>query len=327
MPIVKVNSRQILDYVGYPTVEVDIVVNDSGFRASVANVFNPYEHGCVQLRDLDENVYKGSSVKKAVDNVKKVLGEGLIKSQLEVQQQNDIDTAMRTLDNTADKSNLGANAILPISIAVVKAAAFKKSMAINTYVASLIKNSDCSTYIPVPAFTLIRGGEFTQSKLSFDEFMILPTGARDLQEAHSMAYNIIEVLKDKLETPLVGNTGFLAPNLEENTEAIQHIEDAIKGAGYEGKVKIAINVNASAFFKDGKYDLKFKSEESDPEEYKSTEDMITMYKEIKTNFPSVIMLEDPLHKDDYDGWTTLTTDLPNVMMQIVYRSDWSTSVR
>ncbi|KAF3423462.1 hypothetical protein E2986_10661 [Frieseomelitta varia] len=302
MPIKSIKARQIFDSRGNPTVEVDLVTDDGLFRAEVPSGASTGVHEALELRDNDKSKYHGKSVFKAVENINSIITPELLKSNLEVTQQTDIDNLLLKLDGTPNKSKLGANALLDI----INNFNFR-------YIAELAGNSDI--ILPVPAFNVINGGSHAGNKLAMQEFMILPTGAANFTEAMRMGTEVYHHLKAGikkkfgLDATAVGDEGGFAPNILENKEALNLIIDAIKVAGYEGKIKIGMDVAASEFYKNGKYDLDFKNEKSDPSTYLESQALKNLYLEFVKEFP-IVSIEDPFDQDDWDSWTSITSSTP-----------------
>lgn len=225
------------------------------FRAAVPSGASTGIHEALELRDGDKSMYHGKSVFKAVDNVNKVIAPKLIAKNFDVREQFQIDEFMLELDGTENKGNLGANAILGVSLAVCRAGAAQKGVPVYRHIADLAGNS--KVILPVPAFNVINGGSHAGNKLAMQEFMILPTGAKSFTEAMRMGsevyHHLKSVIKRKfgLDATAVGDEGGFAPNILENKEALELITEAIKAAGYTGKIDIGMDVAASEFYKEG----------------------------------------------------------------------------
>ncbi|CAB4065583.1 ENO [Lepeophtheirus salmonis] len=289
MPIKHIHARQIYDSRGNPTVEVDLTTERGIFRAAVPSGASTGVHEALELRDKD-STWHGKSVLKAVKNVNDVLGPDL--------------------DGTDNKSKFGANSILGISMAVCKAGAAHKGVPLYRHIADLAGVKE--VMMPVPAFNVINGGSHAGNKLAMQEFMILPTGAPSFTEAMRMGSEIYHHLKALikkkygLDATAVGDEGGFAPNFQANGEAIDLLVGAIEKAGYTGKIKIGMDVAASEFYKNGKYDLDFKNEESKEADWLTSEALGEMYKGFIKDAP-VISIEDPYDQDDWEGWTALTS--------------------
>uniref|UniRef100_G3MM94 Enolase n=2 Tax=Amblyomma TaxID=6942 RepID=G3MM94_AMBMU len=310
MPIKRIYARQIFDSRGNPTVEVDLLTEKGLFRAAVPSGASTGIHEALELRDGDKSKYMGKGVSKAVNNVNQVIGPQLIGKGFDVTDQTKIDEFMLELDGTENKGNLGANAILGVSLAVCKAGAAQKGVPLYRHIADLAGNS--KVVMPVPAFNVINGGSHAGNKLAMQEFMILPTGASSFTEAMRIGsevyHNLKSVIKQKfgLDATAVGDEGGFAPNILDNKEALELIKEAISKAGYEGKVEIGMDVAASEFYKDGKYDLDFKNPNSDPNSYLSREQLKEVYEDYIRSYP-IVSIEDPFEQDDWDAWTALNT--------------------
>ncbi len=301
--IEKTAAREILDSRGNPTVEVDILLDDGTLgRAAVPSGASTGLHEACELRDGDSKRYLGKGVTKAVNNVTEIIGPKI--KGLDPSEQENIDKVMIELDGTENKSNLGANAILGVSIAVARAAA----SSLNKPVYSYIGNDD-ARIIPVPMMNIINGGEHADNNLDIQEFMIMPVGTDNFKDALRMGAEVFHCLKKILSTKgyntNVGDEGGFAPELKCNEEALGTIMEAIKKAGYEpGKdILLALDTAANEVYRDGKYVLKA---ESDPE--KSIEGMISFYEDLISNYP-IYSIEDGLAEDDWDGWKALTEKL------------------
>ncbi|KAK8784098.1 hypothetical protein V5799_009539 [Amblyomma americanum] len=310
MPIKRIYARQIFDSRGNPTVEVDLLTEKGLFRAAVPSGASTGIHEALELRDGDKSKYMGKGVSKAVNNVNQVIGPQLIGKGFDVTDQTKIDEFMLELDGTENKGNLGANAILGVSLAVCKAGAAQKGVPLYRHIADLAGNS--KVVMPVPAFNVINGGSHAGNKLAMQEFMILPTGASSFTEAMKMGtevyHNLKSVIKQKfgLDATAVGDEGGFAPNILDNKEALELISEAINKAGYSGKIEIGMDVAASEFYKDGKYDLDFKNPNSDPNSYLTREQLKEVYEDFIRSYP-VVSIEDPFEQDDWDAWTALNS--------------------
>merc|ERR1711981_181123 len=310
MPIKKIFSRQIYDSRGNPTVEVDLTTEKGIFRAAVPSGASTGIYEALEMRDKAET-WHGKGVQKAVHNVNNLIAPELVKSGLDPVEQVKIDTLLLKLDGTENKNTLGANAILGVSMAVCKAGAAHKGVPLYRHIADLAGVKD--VMMPVPALNIINGGSHAGNKLAMQEFMILPTGAASFSEAMKMGsevYHHLKLLikaKYGLDATAVGDEGGFAPNFQNNAEAIKLCEDAIAKAGYTGKIKIGMDVAASEFFKDGKYDLDFKNKDSKPEDWITSDALCEMYKGFVKDAP-VVSIEDPFDQDDWAGWTKLTAE-------------------
>ena len=303
--IEKTIAREILDSRGNPTVEVDIILDDGTMgRAAVPSGASTGRHEACELRDTDPKRYLGKGVTKAVNNVTETIGPKI--KGLDPSEQENIDKLMIELDGTENKSNLGANAILGVSIAIARAAASVSNKPVYKYL-----GNDDAHIIPVPMMNIINGGEHADNNLDIQEFMIMPVGADSFSEALRIGAEVFHCLKKILNAKgcntNVGDEGGFAPELKCNEEALGTIMEAINKAGYDpGKdVLLALDVAANEVYKDEKYVLKA---ESDPE--KSIEAMISFYEALISNYP-IYSIEDGLAEDDWDGWKALTGKLGN----------------
>jgi len=317
MPIKSILARQIFDSRGNPTVEVDLTTELGLFRAAVPSGASTGVHEALELRDEEKNNYHGKGVKKAVDHINKSIGPEVLKAGLEVTQQEEIDNFMLKLDGTENKSKFGANAILGVSLAVCKAGAAKNKLPLYKHIADLAGNKNI--ILPVPAFNVINGGSHAGNKLAMQEFMILPTGATTFTEAMKMGSEVYHHLKKVinakfgLDATAVGDEGGFAPNILNNKDALNLIQDAIEKAGYTGKIEIGMDVAASEFHKDGCYDLDFKNPNSDKSQWLSPEKLTNLYQEFISEFP-MVSIEDPFDQDHWDAWSNMTA---NTKIQIV----------
>ncbi|KKB47899.1 MULTISPECIES: phosphopyruvate hydratase [Parabacteroides] len=303
MKIEKITGREILDSRGNPTVEVDILL-ESGVmgRASVPSGASTGEHEALELRDGDKKRYCGKGVQKAVDNVNKIIAPALVG--MSALDQVGIDQAMLKLDGTKTKSNLGANAILGVSLAVAKAAANYLDIPLYRYIGGT------NTYVmPVPMMNIINGGSHSDAPIAFQEFMIRPVGASSFKEGLRMGAEVFHALKKVLHdrglSTAVGDEGGFAPALEGTEDALNSILAAIKAAGYEpGKdIMIGMDCAASEFYKDGIYDYtKFEGDKG----VKRTSDEQVDYLEKLIDAYPIDSIEDGMNENDWDGWKKLT---------------------
>lgn len=303
MKIEKITGREILDSRGNPTVEVDVVL-ESGImgRASVPSGASTGEHEALELRDGDKHRYGGKGVQRAVENVNTIIAPRLIG--MCALNQMGIDRAMLELDGTKTKSNLGANAILGVSLAVAKAAANYLDIPLYRYIGGT------NTYVlPVPMMNIINGGSHSDAPIAFQEFMIRPVGATSFKEGLRMGAEVFhalkKVLKDRGLSTAVGDEGGFAPTLEGTEDALNSILAAIKAAGYEpGKdVTIGLDCASSEFYKDGIYDYtKFEGAKG----RKRTADEQIDYLEKLINEYPIDSIEDGMSENDWEGWKKLT---------------------
>jgi phosphopyruvate hydratase len=303
MEIVKITGREILDSRGNPTVEVEVVL-DSGFigRAAVPSGASTGEHEAIELRDGDKNRYCGKGVLKAVQNVNEIIAPALFG--MSALEQRTIDQKLIELDGTPTKSNLGANAMLGVSLAVAKAAAAELDIPLYRYIGGT------NTYVlPVPMMNIINGGSHSDAPIAFQEFMIRPVGACCFREGLRMGAEVFHALKKVLKgrglSTAVGDEGGFAPALNGTEDALNSILEAIRTAGYEpGKdVTIALDCASSEFFKEGVYDYtKFEG----PNGAKRTpEEQVAYLKSLTEQFP-IDSIEDGMAENDWEGWRKLT---------------------
>ncbi|CAM9384576.1 unnamed protein product [Ascophyllum nodosum] len=306
--ITGIKGRYIIDSRGNPTVEVDVTTKEGLFRASVPSGASTGVYEAVELRD-GGSLYMGKGVSKAVDNVNKTIAPAL--TGMDTTDQDGIDAKMIELDGTDNKSNLGANAILGVSLAVSKAGAGAKGVPLYQHYADLAGNSDL--VLPVPSFNVINGGEHAGNKLAFQEFMILPTGAETFSESMSMGcevyHHLKAVIKDKYgqDACNVGDEGGFAPNIQSSIEGIELLMAAIKKAGYDEKVVVGMDVASSEFLMpDGRYDLDFKNPGGDQQ--LTGEELGQFYKDLSSKYP-IVSIEDPFDQDDWANYSPFTADI------------------
>merc|ERR1712060_435178 len=313
-------ARQIFDSRGNPTVEADLTTTKGSYRAAVPSGASTGIYEALELRDKIKEDYMGKGVSKAVANINTVIGPALVG--MDPTKQKEIDDKMvQELDGSKNewgwsKSNLGANAILAVSMAACKAGAASKNMPLYKHIAELAGNPTDKFYMPVPAFNVINGGSHAGNKLAMQEFMILPVGASSFTEAMKMGsevyHNLKTVIKDKYgqDACNVGDEGGFAPNILDNTEGLDLLVEAIEKSGYTGKVKIGMDVVASEFWKDEEkvYDLDFKTSDNDKSQCKSGEALLDLYKELCDKYP-MISIEDPFDQDDFPSYGKMTADL------------------
>jgi enolase len=297
--IAKISARQILDSRGNPTVEVDVFTSNGILgRAAVPSGASTGIHEAVELRDGDEGHYLGKGVQKAVNNVNAVLNEAL-EGQY-IMDQVAIDNYMRSLDGTANKSKLGANAILGVSLAIAKAAAQETGMPLYRYVGGVGANT-----LPVPMMNILNGGSHADNKIDIQEFMVMPFGANTFSEGLQMGTEIFHtlkgVLKGKGHSTNVGDEGGFAPNLGSNEEAIEVVLEAISKAGYTPgeDVHIALDAASSEFYKEGKYVFDSTGDK------RTSSEMVDFWKDWTAKYP-IVSIEDGLAEDDWEGWKLLT---------------------
>ncbi|RLV98970.1 hypothetical protein DV515_00010158 [Chloebia gouldiae] len=316
MAVERIHAREILDSRGNPTVEVDLYTHKGMFRAAVPSGASTGIYEALELRDNDKSRFLGKGVLQAVDHINSTVAPALVGSGLSVVDQEKIDNLMLEMDGTENKSKFGANAILGVSLAVCKAGAAEKDVPLYRHIADLAGNSDL--ILPVPAFNVINGGSHAGNKLAMQEFMILPVGAESFRDAMRIGaevyHNLKSVIKEKYgkDATNVGDEGGFAPNILENSEALELLKEAIDKAGYTDKIVIGMDVAASEFYRDGKYDLDFKSPD-DPSRYISGDELGDLYQSFVRDYP-VVSIEDPFDQDDWEAWSKFTA---NVGIQIV----------
>ncbi|VVD01094.1 unnamed protein product [Leptidea sinapis] len=314
MPIKILLARQILDAVGTPTIEVDMVTELGLFRVGVPSTDAKKIAESVQLRDNDPTVYFGMSVMSAVKNVNTIIAPELLKQNLEVTMQKEIDQFMISLDGTDNKSRLGANAVMAVSLVVAKAGAAKKGVPLYRHISDM--GGVTSIILPVPHFTLLTGGILSSNGLPFQEYSVMPTGAASFAEAMRIGaemYRYVKnVIKSKypVESTYVSDSGGFAIPLDTNRDALLFLTDAIKQCNFVGKAEIAINASATDFYKDGGYDLEFKNPKSNPQDYMSSDKLAEVYLDNMKEFP-VCSVQDGFHFDDWAAWSTLTARMSN----------------
>ncbi|KAG7663614.1 ENO1 [[Candida] subhashii] len=307
MAITKVFARYVYDSRGNPTVEVDLHTEKGLFRSIVPSGASTGIHEALELRDGDKSKWLGKGVTKAVANVNEIIAPALIKANLDVVDQAKIDEFLLSLDGTPNKSKLGANAILGVSLAAAKAGAAEKNVPLYHHLAQLAGASTDKFVLPVPFQNVLNGGSHAGGALAFQEFMIVPTGAPTFSEGLRIGSEVYHNLKSLTKKRYgqsagnVGDEGGVAPDIGSPKEALDLIVDAIAAAGYTGKVGIALDVASSEFFKDGKYDLDFKNPNSDPSKWISGEELGALYQELINTYP-IVSIEDPFAEDDWEAW-------------------------
>ena len=300
--IIGIKGRQILDSRGNPTVEVDVYTESGAFgRAAVPSGASTGVHEACELRDGDKSVFMGKGVLKAVQNVNTVLNEEL--RGMYVTEQKAIDTRMIEIDGTPNKSKLGANAILGVSLACAKAAAMETNQELYRYIGG---TGACT--LPIPMMNILNGGSHADNSIDFQEFMIMPVGASCFSDALRMGaevfHNLRNVLKSKGMSTNVGDEGGFAPNLGSNEEAIEVVLQAIEKAGYKpgADICIALDPASSEYYipEENKYHFKKSSGEK-----LTPAEMVNFWKEWVNKYP-IISIEDGMAEDDWDGWKSLT---------------------
>lgn len=301
--IVDVYAREILDSRGNPTLEVEVFLESGSFgRAAVPSGASTGEREAMELRDGDKSRYLGKGVLKAVDNVNNVIADEIIG--MEADDQVGIDMKMIELDGTEYKTNLGANAILGVSLAVAKAAADEAGQPLYKYIGGANARE-----LPLPMMNIINGGAHADNNVDIQEFMIMPAGATCFAEALRMGAEVFHALKNVLKSKgyntAVGDEGGFAPNLKSNEEALEVIMEAIVKAGYKPgeDILLALDVASSELFKDGKYTL-----ENEVQKVKTPSEMVDFYENLVNKYP-IVSIEDGMAENDWDGWKLMTERL------------------
>ncbi|QGG46222.1 phosphopyruvate hydratase [Heliorestis convoluta] len=297
--ITEVYAREILDSRGNPTVEVDVYLEDGTMgRAAVPSGASTGAYEAVELRDGDKDRYLGKGVKSAVDNVNTAIAPELIG--FDVTTQMEIDAMLIELDGSPNKSRLGANALLGVSMACAKAAAQYVGLPLYQYLGGVFARE-----LPVPMMNILNGGQHADNNVDIQEFMVMPVGASSFSEGLRMGTEVFHALKKVLKSKglntAVGDEGGFAPNLASNEEALQVIMEAIEAAGYKPgtDILLALDAAASEFYKEGQYHLEGEGK------VKSAAEMVDFYEDLVNRYP-IISIEDGLNEDDWDGWRLLT---------------------
>lgn len=300
--IIDIHARQIFDSRGNPTVEVD-VVTENGFvgRAAVPSGASTGEHEAVELRDGGD-AYMGKGVSKAIQNVNGVIAQTLLG--VSVFEQTQIDQIMIDLDGTPNKSKLGANAILGVSLAAAKAAANELGLPLYRYIGGVSANT-----LPVPMMNIINGGSHSDAPIAFQEFMVMPVKATSFSQAMRMGseifHNLKKVLHDRNLSTAVGDEGGFAPTLDGTEDALDTIKIAVENAGYSfgDQIMVALDCAAAEFFVDGKYD--YKKFEGDTGVIRTSKEQADYLAHLSENYP-IISIEDGMDENDWEGWKYLT---------------------
>jgi enolase len=301
--IEQISAREILDSRGNPTVEAEVtLIGGETGRAAVPSGASTGEHEAVELRDNDKKRYGGKGVLKAVENVNELIAHEL--EGMDALDQVEIDEALIALDGTPTKSKLGANALLAVSLATARAAATYLEIPLYRYL-----GGPASRTLPVPLMNILNGGAHADNNVDFQEFMVVPVGAREFREALRMGAEIFHtlkaVLKKKGYATSVGDEGGFAPNLKSNEEAVETILEAIEQAGYSAgrDVMLALDPAASEFYEGGSYVFK----KSDKRKL-SSDEMVAYWKSWTEKYP-IISIEDGMAENDWDGWKTMTDQM------------------
>eukprot|EP01039_Chlorochromonas_danica_P002270 gene2270-2485_t len=309
MSIKDIHAREIIDSRGNPTVEVDVITDLGLFRASVPSGASTGTHEACELRDGGSR-YSGKGVLKAVQNVNNIIAPKL--KGHDVTDQSKIDEVMLQLDGSANKANLGANAILGVSLAVAKAGAAKRHVPLYRHFADLAGNKEL--VLPVPSFNVINGGEHAGNGLAFQEFMVLPTGASSFAESMQIGCEIYAALKSVTKKKYgqdavnVGDEGGFAPPIKNNKDGLDLLLSAIEKAGHLDKVVLGMDVASSEFYVDGKYDLDKKTRAANPAGASaplSGPELAAFYKQLAKDY-NIKSIEDPFEQDDWDNWVAFT---------------------
>ncbi len=306
LKIISVQAREILDSRGNPTVEVSLSTKHYISVSSVPSGASTGIHEALELRDKDETRYKGLGVLKAVKNINTEIAEAI---QGKKYNQESLDKFLINLDGTENKSRLGANAILGVSMAFARANSKEQHIELYEYLGGLINNKDFE--LPQPMFNIINGGKHADSGLDIQEFMLAPVDFKSFKEKVRVGSEIIHTLKDVLKEKgyrvSIGDEGGFAPRLSSNEEALNLMEEAIKKAGYNtNQVKIGMDAAASSFFSDSKYKLKIEGELK----ILRSEDLISWYQGLVNKYP-IMLVEDGLSEDDWQGFSSLNKKIGN----------------
>ncbi|KAH0543528.1 Enolase [Glutinoglossum americanum] len=331
MAISKIHARSVYDSRGNPTVEVDVVTETGLHRAIVPSGASTGQHEACELRDGDKSRWAGKGVTKAVSNVNTIIGPALIEKNIDVKDQSAVDAFLIELDGTPNKTNLGANAVLGVSLAVAKAGAAEKNVPLYAHVSDLAGTKK-PYVLPVPFMNVLNGGSHAGGRLAFQEFMIVPrlvntyrpintivyivppanfkSAAPTFTEAMRQGAEVYQLLKSLAKKKYgqsagnVGDEGGVAPDIQTPKEALDLITESIEKAGYTGQIKIAMDVASSEFYKtdEKKYDLDFKNPDSDKSKWLTYEQLADLYKQLATEYP-IVSIEDPFAEDDWEAWS------------------------
>jgi len=311
MPITSIHAAQRLDSRGKPTVQTTLTNEHGTFVSIVPSGASKGDYEAVELRDGDNSKYQGNGVLNAVHNVENVLGPALIKANLDPSTQlREIDALMIDLDGTTDKSHLGANAILSLSMCAARAGAAAASMPLYAFLAKESETSTDNFVLPVPFMNVLNGGDHSGNAMAFQEFMIAPVGATSFSEAvrfnaetYSCLKNLIVNIHGKAAIG-IGDEGGFAPPISHPHEALDLLVRAIEDAGYTGKIKIGIDPASQSFEKDGVYNMGFKTDHAQD---MSREELAGLYHSLLDKYP-IVLLEDPFGQDDWEAWSAFNKD-------------------
>lgn len=313
MSILSIHAAQRLDSRGKPTVQVDLTTSHGTFRAIVPSGASKGDYEAVELRDGDASAFQGNGVKKACENVEKILGPKIIESGLDpAHDLKKIDQLMIKLDGTDDKSKLGANAILGISMAAARAGAAARGIELYEFLAGESSSPENEYVMPVPFMNVLNGGDHSGNPMAFQEFMIAPVGASSFTEAVQWNAETYAILKSNVQEKYgkaaigLGDEGGFAPPINHPEEALDLLVDAIAGAGHQGKIKIGIDPASQSFFQKGNYNLGFKTKEDN---VLSASELAALYHRLLEKYP-IILLEDPFGQDDWDAFVEFNKNCP-----------------
>lgn len=315
--IERVHAREVLDSRGNPTVEVEVMTEEGDIgRALVPSGASTGKFEALELRDEDKNRYKGKGVTRAVNNVNNCIAPEI--EGVNVLEQQEIDELMINLDGTENKSKLGANSMLAVSLAVAKAASCNLQIPLYEYLGGISGRK-----IPVPMMNVLNGGRHADNNITIQEFMLVPNGKEDFSEKLRMCvevyYELKSILKASKLTTSVGDEGGFAPNLKDDEEALELLVEAIQKAGYKDNFSIALDIAASEMFDEGEYNFWKKNVT------KTTEEMINYYDNLIKKYP-IISIEDALAEEDWEGWKKLTKQLGD-KVQLVGDDLFTTNVK
>jgi enolase len=307
MQIRSIKARQILDSRGNPTVECDVELDDGSFgRSAVPSGASTGSNEAHELRDNDKSKYGGKSVTKAVNNVNTLIADKLVNSSIQVDDQWGLDNLLKELDGTEDKSNLGANAILSVSLATARAVSDSLKLPLFKYIQQMTNTPEVG--LPVPMVNILNGGAHTNwQSTDIQEFMIMPSGAtfaERLEKASNVFHELAAVLKEKNLVTLVGDEGGYAPHLSNNSEALDVILEAISRAGYvpSQDINLALDVAASELYQDDIYHLRSESRQLNSDQF------IDWLKDLKQKYP-IVSIEDGLDESDWAGWIKMNDQM------------------